>query len=140
MLKISIPILEEIKSEAKKIYPYECCGLMLGTEEKERIITELLPINNSIIDNQSRRRFSITAEDFLKAELLAATKGLSILGIYHSHPDHKAVPSDFDRECALPFYSYLIVSVEQKESKDVTSWLLSENRISFIREDILELS
>jgi proteasome lid subunit RPN8/RPN11 len=32
---------------------------------------------------------------------------VDVIGYYHSHPDHPAIPSEFDREHALPFYAYI---------------------------------
>src|SRR5271169_191898 len=75
--------------------------------------------------------FSITPEDFRAAERAAAERGLDLLGWYHSHPDHPARPSEFDREHAWPWYSYVIVSVDGGVPKDLTSWQLEDDRSKF---------
>jgi proteasome lid subunit RPN8/RPN11 len=70
----------------------------------------------------------------MNAEKSARAKKLDVIGFYHSHPDHPAVPSDYDKDHALPFYSYVIVSVEQGRAQGVTSWELSANRAAFLPE------
>jgi proteasome lid subunit RPN8/RPN11 len=73
----------------------------------------------------------------MRAERTAARKGLDVLGFYHSHPDHFAEPSDYDREHALPNWSYPIVSVQKGKAAEIRSWLLSDTRESYIEEVIL---
>ena len=75
----------------------------------------------------TRRRYWIDPKDMLAAQKSARTKGMSIIGIYHSHPDHPAVPSECDRTCAWPEYSYIIVSVPNGKATDVFSWTLDDN-------------
>jgi proteasome lid subunit RPN8/RPN11 len=67
----------------------------------------------------------------MKAELAARKRGWEVLGFYHSHPDHPARPSDYDREYALPFYSYVIVAVERGKAAELTSWELAADRGQF---------
>jgi len=78
----------------------------------------------------------ITPENMLDAEKKARSLKLDVLGFYHSHPDHPAKPSDYDREHALPFYSYMITAVEQTRAKETTSWILKDDRSAFIQEEI----
>jgi len=54
-----------------------------------------------------------------------------VVGFYHSHPDHPARPSAFDLEHAWPFYSYVIVSVEDGAVADMRSWRLRDDRSEF---------
>ena len=58
------------------------------------------------------------------------------MGWYHSHPDHPARPSEFDREHAWPWYSYIIVSVAAGKPQDMTSWRLADDRSHFLPEEI----
>ena len=80
------------------------------------------------------RRYTIDPRDYLRLERLAGETGLAVVGIYHSHPDHPAVPSEFDREHALPYFHYLIVAVEAGRAGDFACWVLTEDRGSFERE------
>jgi proteasome lid subunit RPN8/RPN11 len=119
----------QISKEGELAYPNECCGFILEDYE-------IIPVDNSREDEEQYHRFVITPEDFLHAELTAQKHGSEIIGIYHSHPDHPAKPSDYDREHGLPFYSYVIVAVEKGVATDITSWKLSDDRQTFIQEDL----
>ena len=138
MLFISGELLDAIKAEGEKAYPNECCGILFGVlgEAEERTVTRIQPIVNADSENEQYHRFLITPENMLEAEKKARTLKLDVLGFYHSHPDHPARPSDFDREHALPFYSYIITAVEKGAARDVTSWNLSDDRLEFIAEKV----
>ncbi len=91
-------------------------------------------------DDSPRNRFSITPEDFRAAERVAVESGIDVLGWYHSHPDHPARPhaSEFDREHAWPWYSYVIVSVHGGAPQDLTSWQLDDDRSQFQPEVVVQ--
>ena len=91
----------------------------------------LRPIVNAREDGEQYHRFLITAEDMMQAELEARRLGLEIVGFYHSHPDHPAKPSDYDRDHALPFYSYIILRVAEGRPELMTSWRLRISREAF---------
>ncbi|MDR3280998.1 MAG: M67 family metallopeptidase [Synergistaceae bacterium] len=125
-----------IRSEGERSYPNECCGALLGEmdESGARAISEILPIDNGRETEERYHRFVIGPDDFMAAEKTARELGLGVIGFYHSHPDHPAVPSDYDRDHALPWYSYVIVAVESGVSGDLTSWELDADRSQFIKE------
>ena len=103
---------------------------------EEREIIEILVVDNAK-EGDKRRRFEITAKDYIKAERYAEDRGLALLGIYHSHPNHPSVPSEHDRISAQPFFSYLIISLTEEEINSIQSWLLNED-FQFEEEKILE--
>jgi proteasome lid subunit RPN8/RPN11 len=108
-------------------YPHECCGFLFGSDKGDsRHISEYLSVENRRTENRERR-FQIAPEDYLKAERYADEHGLELLGIYHSHPDHPAIPSEHDRRQAMPFFSYFIVSVMKGEGLVLRSWLLDKD-------------
>jgi proteasome lid subunit RPN8/RPN11 len=139
MLELGADPARDIREEGEKAYPNECCGFVLGKirENGERKAETLIPIDNAREAEEQYHRFKIEPEDFMKAEKEARTRNLEILGFYHSHPDHPARPSDYDREQALPFYSYLIVSVERGKAGALTSWELAADRAAFTEEKII---
>lgn len=138
MLLLSKALEQEIREHGSRDYPNECCGAMLGTDgDAGREVRSLFPLINRR-DDSPRNRFSITPEDFRAAEKAAAERGLDLLGWYHSHPDHPARPSDFDREHAWPWYSYVIISVHGGEPKDLTSWQLEDDRSKFFPEEVAQ--
>jgi len=93
-------------------------------------------INNAREESERRHRFLITPEDMLHAEQTARAAKLEVIGFYHSHPDYPASPSEYDRDHALPFYSYVIVSVEKGKAKELLSWELSHDRTVFFPDKI----
>jgi proteasome lid subunit RPN8/RPN11 len=108
---------------------------MLGSigEAGDRRVTAIIGVENAREDGERYHRFVIEPEDFMRAEAEARRMGLDVLGFYHSHPDHPAEPSDYDREHAMPFYSYVIVSVEEGTASELTSWELAADRSEFFR-------
>jgi len=120
MLCIDKNNLREVGNEAKKSYPVECCGLLIGTNTSEKKVVEVRPIRNTNTE-RSHDRYEIDGSAFVKADKEAARKGLQIIGIYHSHPDHPPVPSAFDTEHAWCGYSYLIAAVENGETLEIRS-------------------
>jgi proteasome lid subunit RPN8/RPN11 len=103
-------------------------------DDGRRIISDVLPIHNGREAEERYHRFVITAEDFLASEREARKRGLDVIGFYHSHPDHPAIPSDYDLEHALPGYSYVIVAVTSGTLGDLTSWELASDRSKFEKE------
>lgn len=132
---ISAELAEKIREHGVETYPYECCGALLGGDQSSREILSLFPLVNRR-DDSPRNRFSVTAGDVLEAEKAARAQGLEVIGWYHSHPDHPARPSDYDRDHAWPWYSYIIVSVHSGAPKDMTSWRLKDDRTGFDEEKI----
>lgn len=112
--------------DALEAYPHECCGFLYGQEDGTREITEAVVVNNTREENRERR-FEISPLDYMRAEEYADTHNLKLLGVYHSHPDHPAVPSEYDRIHALPYFSYIIVSVRKRKVAAVNSWRLNDD-------------
>ena len=128
--------LERIEKEGVASYPNECCGMLLGKEEDGRkIIAEILPLRNAR-DDSPRNRFLILPEDFIRGDQEARSRGLDIIGFYHSHPDHFAQPSEYDRAHAWPWYTYLILGVNGGVAGALTGWQLTEDRSQFLQEEL----
>jgi proteasome lid subunit RPN8/RPN11 len=62
---------------------------------------------------------------------------MTLLGVFHSHPDHPDLPSEYDREWAQPYFSYLITSIGKGTAIESRSWRLLEDRSAFIEEAVL---
>jgi len=138
---ISSHLAEKIRAHGVETYPHECCGALLGrdsegsSQDAVREVLGLLTLANRR-DDSPRNRFSVTAEDVLDADKSAQAQGLEVIGWYHSHPDHPARPSQYDRDHAWPWYSYVIVSVQNGAPQDMTSWRLNDDREEFSPEGI----
>ncbi|QUV83406.1 M67 family metallopeptidase [Chloracidobacterium sp. D] len=129
-----------IRAHGEADYPYECCGLLLGTfaADGRKTTVEVMPISNAREESAKRNRFLITPQELMRGERYARSRQLDIIGFYHSHPDHPAVPSGYDLDHALPVYSYVIVSVAQGRAGEVQSWELEADRSRFNPESIVK--
>jgi proteasome lid subunit RPN8/RPN11 len=138
MLLLSSELEKNIKTDGEAAYPNECCGVLIGEVDNAgiKIVKCTLNINNAREDDEQYHRFLITPEDMLRAEQTARTAKLEVIGFYHSHPDHPSAPSGYDKDHALPFYSYVIVSVDKGKAQVLTSWELTDDRINFVQEVI----
>ena len=137
-LDIDPHALKAMTDHAEAAFPNECCGFFYGTEDgKVRAVTSSTEVTNSKEGDQ-RRRFAISDMDYLRAERHAAKEGLTLLGVYHSHPLHPAIPSEHDLAVALPYFSYIIVSVQPEGTAHVRSWQLDDTR-QFDEEHIVAL-
>jgi proteasome lid subunit RPN8/RPN11 len=127
-----------IRADGEKAYPNECCGFLIGEVDGAgaKAVRRVQAINNSREDGEQYHRFLITPEDMLRAEQAARSMKLDVIGFYHSHPDHPSAPSDYDKEHALPFYSYVIISVKQGKADELTSWELAPDRSKFTAEGL----
>ena len=140
-LKIDKKSFDLIKAYGEESYPLECCGFLLGKQndgDKEVMIT--LSAHNARVDQESHHRFLITPQAFLEGEKFAKDRELDVIGFYHSHPNAEARPSDYDLEHGWPWYSYIIVSVKSQKAEAVTSWVLQDDRVKFIKEEIILLN
>ncbi len=135
-LKLSKDVLAKIHAHGEQAYPEEGAGFLLGVENGSRDVQAIFPLTNSREDSARHNRYLIAPEDYLKAELEADKLGLSLLGVFHSHPDHPNRPSEFDREWAQPFFSYIITNVQSGKAIESRSWRLSEDRSQFVEEEI----
>jgi proteasome lid subunit RPN8/RPN11 len=135
---IAIPevLLEEIRTHGRDTYPEECCGGLLGKRGEPARVSRIERIDN-VRDVNRARRYEVSPQDYLRLERLAAENGAELLGFYHSHPDHPAVPSTYDREHAFPFFHYLVCAVASGSPGEITAWVLSEDRGEFDREEIV---
>ena len=133
MLAVPSRIMELIQEHVEKAYPEEGAGFLIG---KEGEVIEIVPLSNAREDGARHNRFLFTPEDYLQAELKADLLGLSLVGVFHSHPDCPNVPSDYDREWAQPFFSYIITRVDKGRTVNSRSWRLLEDRSGYEEEEI----
>ena len=136
MLSIEQTPLDEMIKDAVRTFPDECCGFLFGKEENNsRTVIKIKVVDNAK-EGDKRRQFLISAKDYLKAEQFADENNLQLIGVYHSHPNHPAIPSEHDRVAAQPYFSYIILSVMNNEFDHIRSWRLNEQQ-QFEEEKIL---
>ena len=163
MIRLSDAHLDAIRAHGAATFPNECCGVLLGdVEGTEKTVREVRPLANvfepsaefetSVLPEgadtanvdavgQERRYFVSPQEMFALMQEERRTQR-KVLGFYHSHPNHPARPSAYDREWASPWYTYIIVSVMDGRPADLTAWQLDDDRQAFSPEtwEILDQS
>jgi proteasome lid subunit RPN8/RPN11 len=136
--------IQSISAHAEDMYSEECCGILLGEiANSDRTVIEVIPTVNAWVkadqvdesnlsdqvDRSKQSRYTIAPQDIFQAQKRGRDLDLEIIGFFHSHPDHPAIPSTCDRDRAWEVYSYPIVSVIQGQVSDIRSWLLDGDRI-----------
>ena len=139
MIQLAETHRNEIAAHGESDYPHECCGLLLGrlTDDGPKRVVETYAISNAREEEAKRNRFLIRPDELMRGERYAEKKGLEVVGFYHSHPDHPAVPSQYDLDHAWPLYSYIVVSVKAGQAADLRSWELEADRSRFEEEKVL---
>jgi proteasome lid subunit RPN8/RPN11 len=139
-IEITPSLLQMATEHAAASYPEECCGFLIGRFDAATgatAVERVLPVSNERQESR-HNRYLISPETVLAANKEARALGLDVAGYYHSHPDHPARPSEFDRDHAWPGLSYVIVSVEGGRVADTRSWRLSDDRERFEEEAIFQ--
>jgi len=138
-IRVTKSQLEQIREHGEQTYPHECCGFLLGLREDDtNVLAEAYAAENERQDSRETR-YLITPQQYKRADDYARSRGLGIIGYYHSHPDHPAAPSgyDLDHSC-WPGESYIIVAVEKGESAALNSFSKPDYS-HFEQEEILVL-
>ena len=137
---IASDLLAKIHNHGVITYPEEGAGLLLGHfNGDQKYVTEIIRLENAREEGARHNRYLIPPEEMLHGEQAAIRKGLEILGVFHSHPDHPNTPSKFDRQWALPWYTYLITSVQAGEAGESRAWRLQEDCSGFFEEQIRQI-
>jgi proteasome lid subunit RPN8/RPN11 len=125
----------QLETHARSTYPAECCGVLVGfrTDTAAQVITvhptpnawspDALP-GTIRTDHSVRDRYGIAPADLFAIMKSSRAAGWDIIGIYHSHPDHPAQPSECDRQLAWPEYCYVILAVTATAVIDRRGWQL----------------
>lgn len=141
MISLNEEHIKQIEKHGERTFPNECGGMLIGRfdfENGKKTVVELLPMENAMAQSQQHNRVLITPKDVLRAERFAREKKLDVIGYYHSHPDHPAIPSQFDLDHALPVWTYIIVSVEGGKAVDLRSWQMENDRSKFNEEEFIK--
>jgi proteasome lid subunit RPN8/RPN11 len=131
-LTLSGEVVAAILYHGRATYPDECCGALIGRDGR---VIEAFALPNAT-EEGPRRRFMVRPHDYRAAETRAAAAAAELLGFYHSHPDHPAVPSQYDLDHAWPSFSYVIVSVSNGHPGALRSWRLRDDRSQFDEETL----
>ena len=123
MIRIEDDAWRAMVAHAQSVYPDECCGVMLGAvEDGRKTVREAVPMDNAY-DGPRRARYELRPEDLLRADREARTRNMDVVGIYHSHPDCGAYFSETDLKNSCPWYSFVVLSVNEGKFDHANSWL-----------------
>ena len=136
-------LFAEIERHGREAYPEECVGALIGTVARGgtvRTVERLFPIDNRSGENR-KRRYLVSPLDYLAAERAADSAGKTLLGFYHSHPEHPAEPSATDLDLAQPHFVYLIVSIRRTgddapRAAGAGAFLLAPDRTGFLTDQL----
>jgi len=145
-LRLPRAIYQQIQREGVSAYPHECCGILIGRDgqdggqDRVRIIERIIPMKNVFDPSQQYHRFSIDPLALARADESAAAEGRAVIGFYHSHPDHPARPSEYDRTHVPPwsYYSHIIVAIEKGKPAAMTCWVYNEQAEQFDEQEIYQ--
>ena len=123
---------QRIFQQMESTYPNEGGGFLLGmTNDGNIYIEDVIQIENVFEEVEQYHRYAMTPRDWMHLEDEADARGLTLVGYYHSHPDSPAIPSDYDRDYALPNFVYVISSVQDGKAVDMRVWRLIDDRSQF---------
>lgn len=123
---------ERIFEQMQGTYPNEGGGFLLGEKSGDNIIIkDITQVENVFEEEEQYHRYAMTPQDWMRLEDEADEKGLTLVGYYHSHPDAPAIPSEYDRNHALPNFVYVITSVREGKAVDMRVWKLKDDRTAF---------
>jgi proteasome lid subunit RPN8/RPN11 len=123
MIEIELKPWRTMVQHAERVYPNECCGAMLGrTQADGKLVTEAIALENAWAGEQGER-YQVRPEDLLKADREARSRGLDLIGIFHSHPDCDAYFSETDLKNSCPWYSFVVLSVQKGQFNHAKSFL-----------------
>jgi len=136
MIEIEFDPWQMMVTHAEETYPNECCGAMLGRHsDSKKVVTEALTFPNAWVGEQADR-YAIRPEDLLAADKEARSRGLDLIGIFHSHPDCDAYFSDTDLQNSCPWYSFVVLSIQQGNFDHANSFLPDADQTRADKEEL----
>jgi proteasome lid subunit RPN8/RPN11 len=136
MIRIDTEPWQAMVAHARRTYPNECCGAMLGTIDGEgKNVREAIALENAF-DGAQASRYELRPEDLLAADKAARERGMDLIGIYHSHPDCDAYFSTTDLQNSCPWYSFVVLSIQKGEFDHANSWLPNMDQTAAEKEEL----
>lgn len=131
-VNLRIALQREIFDQMEASYPNEGGGFLLGSVQDGTVTVQaIMQVENTFAEEEQYHRYAMRPQDWMRLEDEADERGLSLIGYYHSHPDSPAIPSEYDREHALPNFVYVITSVMMAKAVDMRVWRLRPDRSAF---------
>jgi proteasome lid subunit RPN8/RPN11 len=136
MIRIDKAAWDVMVAHAREAYPRECCGAMLGVEDNgARHVKEARPMRNAF-EGAQEDTYQLDPAEQLAVEKEARAKGMSVMGIFHSHPDCDAYFSKRDLENSCPWYSFVVLSIKNGQFDHANSFLPNFDQTAAPKEDL----
>src|ERR1700722_14741242 len=137
MIDISVNPWQIMVNHAESTYPNECCGVMLGKIDGDsKSVSIATPFENVSVGSQAAR-YELRPEDLLNADREARRLNLDLIGIYHSHPDCEAYFSETDLKNSCPWYSFVVLSIQNGKFNHANSWLPNAEQTASEKEELI---
>lgn len=129
---LSASLQKTIFTQMENTFPNEGGGFLLGsTNPDQTVVQDVIQVENVFETAEQYHRYAMTPQNWANMEDEADARGLTLIGYYHSHPNAPAIPSEFDRDHALPNFLYIITSVQDGKAVDMRAWRLRDDRSQF---------
>jgi len=137
VLRIEQSPWREMVGHAEATYPNECVGVMLGASDNGQKTVQVALRMENVMPGSQRERYQLDSKDLLAADAEAGRRGMELIGIYHSHPDCDAYFSQTDLKNSCPWYSFVVLSVQQGRYHHANSWLPDAEQTKADKEDLI---
>ncbi len=117
-----------LANHASNEKPNESCAVLFGTLDSQKTTVKEIFLTENI--DKSPINFTISNEQLIKCYKTAEEKKMEVVGIFHSHPNSEAYPSDTDKKF---MYSNPVVWV-------IYSGITNEFKAYLLESDIVEVS
>jgi len=137
MIRIEKEAWEPMVAHARRTYPNECCGALLGSSDNgQKLVRASVPMEN-VSSGPQGTRYELRPEDLLRADQQARREGMDLIGIYHSHPDCDAYFSETDLKNSCPWYSFVVLSIRDGSFDHANSWLPNAEQTEAEKEELM---
>jgi proteasome lid subunit RPN8/RPN11 len=137
MIRVESDAWRDMVAHAKSTFPNECCGAMLGVIDGDaKIVRRAVPLQNAY-DGAQAERYELRPEDLLSADREARRAGMDLIGIFHSHPNCDAYFSQTDLKNSCPWYSFVVLSIKNREFDHANSYLPNADQTAADKEELV---
>lgn len=129
MLRLTPAVYAEMIGHCYDGLPLEACGLLGGIEDAASGAKATVCYRTANVA-ESARVYTVDPKGHLRADRDAESRGLAILGVYHSHTHTVAYPSPTDvAQAPDPGWHYVLVSLAD-EAPVVRSYRITDGNIA----------
>jgi proteasome lid subunit RPN8/RPN11 len=137
MIRIEPAAWADMVAHARKTYPNECCGAMIGSHVDDgKLVSEAIPLENAY-DGPQNARYELRPQDLYNAERQARERSMDLIGIYHSHPDCDAYFSATDLQNSSPWHSFVVLSIRRGEFDHANCFVPNLERTEASKEELI---